>query len=392
MAGVALRQVRVPFSLERDPAAVLFGQSGAQDDVRQALIGQANFRDGLLWALDGVDMDVQDGESVSVLGPSGCGKSTLLRVVAGLILLDPPRSGRIAYGDQDWTALSAKERRVGLVFQNYALYPHMHSKKNLGFFFKMHKREEEIDERVELTSKIMGVGFDQLLDRKPKALSGGQQQRVAIARCIVRDPSVFLFDEPLSNLDAKLRARTRVEIKRLLRRFSITTLYVTHDQTEAQAMGDRIAVMRAGQIQQFAPYREIYDNPANMFVAGFVGAPPMNLMEGVAEQGGVRVNGHLVDLRHDALGTRPGERVHLGVRPEAIELFHAPQVDTFPVTVDWVEAHFSQQIKEVTFNVTGVRVVAKRPIAEEWERDGTVHVRVPKASAYVFAADEARLL
>ena len=390
MPDMHLKDAHVVFGLEKDPAAVIFGQTGA-DDAEKMLVGQANFRDGKLWALDGVDLHVKDGEAMSILGPSGCGKSTLLRVVAGLIMLQTPNSGTISYGTDDWTEKKAKDRRVGLVFQNYALYPHMHSKKNLGFFFKMHKREGEIDERVELTSRIMGVGFDQLLERRPKALSGGQQQRVAIGRCIVRDPTVFLFDEPLSNLDAKLRSRTRVEIKRLLRRFNITTIYVTHDQLEAQAMGDRIAVMRTGQIEQVGTYREIYDNPANMFVAGFVGAPPMNLIPGTAENGGVRVNGHLFDLKLDGLGTRDGDKVHLGVRPEHVDLLHSTAEGTMPAEIEYVESHFQTQTRQVTLDVGGNQIVVKRPLDEEWQRDTTAYVRVPAEQAYIFNNKEQRV-
>jgi ABC-type sugar transport system ATPase subunit len=393
MADVKLRDIRVVFKEESDPAAMIFGQSGkTPDDEKSDIVGQANYRDGRIHAIDGVDLDIKNGESIAILGPSGCGKSTMLRVVAGLIMLDAPNQGEIEYGEEDWTRMNAKERRVGIVFQNYALYPHMHSKKNLGFFFKMHKREEEVDERVEIVSKMMGVGFDQLLDRRPKALSGGQQQRVAIARCIVRDPTVFLFDEPLSNLDAKLRTRTRVEIKRLLRRFNITTVYVTHDQTEAQAMGDRIAVMQAGTIQQLGTYREIYDNPANMFVAGFVGAPPMNLIAGKADNGGVHVDGHFFNLRNESLMNSSGDPVYLGVRPEDVNLFHEQAPDSVPVDIYWVEDHYSEQRKEVTFDLGGTRVIAKRPLDEEWDRNATVFVTIPSDKAYVFSADESRLV
>ena len=307
-------------------------------------------------------------------------------------MLETPNSGTIKYGEENWTELNAKDRRVGIVFQNYALYPHMHSKKNLGFFFKMHKREEEVDERVEVVSKMMGVGFDQLLERRPKALSGGQQQRVAIARCIVRDPTVFLFDEPLSNLDAKLRTRTRVEIKRLLRRFKITTVYVTHDQTEAQAMGDRIAVMQAGKIQQLGTYREIYDDPANMFVAGFVGAPPMNLIPGKVENGGVRLDGHFVDLRNDVLGGTEGQDVHLGIRPESILISPHHVEGSIPVEVYWVENHFSEQRKEVTVDLGDARVICKRPLEEEWDRNTTAYATIPVEETYVFGSDERRVV
>mgnify|MGYP002031746007 FL=1 len=391
MADVMLRDVRAVFKEDSDPAAVIFGQTGTKEE-KSDLVGQANYRDGQVYAIDGVDLDIKDGESIAILGPSGCGKSTMLRVIAGLIMLETPNSGTIQYGEENWTELNAKDRRVGIVFQNYALYPHMHSKKNLGFFFKMHKREEEVDERVEVVSKMMGVGFDQLLERRPKALSGGQQQRVAIARCIVRDPTVFLFDEPLSNLDAKLRTRTRVEIKRLLRRFKITTVYVTHDQTEAQAMGDRIAVMQAGKIQQLGTYREIYDDPANMFVAGFVGAPPMNLIPGKAENGGVRLDGQFVDLRNDALGGTEGQDVHLGIRPEEVLLSPHHVEGSMPVEVYWVENHFSEQRKEVTVDLGGARVICKRPLEEEWDRNTTAYASIPVEETYVFGSDERRVV
>ena len=393
MADVMLRDVRAVFKEDSDPAAVIFGQTGsAPKDEESDLVGQANYRDGHVYAIDGVDLDIEDGESIAILGPSGCGKSTMLRVIAGLIMLEAPNSGTIQYGEENWTKINAKDRRVGIVFQNYALYPHMHSKKNLGFFFKMHKREEEVDERVEIVSKMMGVGFDQLLDRRPKTLSGGQQQRVAIARCIVRDPTVFLFDEPLSNLDAKLRTRTRVEIKRLLRRFKITTVYVTHDQTEAQAMGDRIAVMQYGKIQQLGTYREIYDDPANMFVAGFVGAPPMNLIPGKAENGGVRIDGQFVELRNDVLGGCEGHNVHLGIRPESVLLSPHPVEGSIPVEVYWVENHFSEQRTEVTFDLGGTRVICKRPLDEEWDRNITAYATIPVEASYVFGADERRVV
>ena len=354
MADVMLRDVRAVFKEDSDPAAVIFGQTAAKEEESD-LVGQANYRDGHLYAIDGVDLDIKDGESIAILGPSGCGKSTMLRVIAGLIMLETPNSGTIKYGEENWTELNAKDRRVGIVFQNYALYPHMHSKKNLGFFFKMHKREEEVDERVEVVSKMMGVGFDQLLERRPKALSGGQQQRVAIARCIVRDPTVFLFDEPLSNLDAKLRTRTRVEIKRLLRRFKITTVYVTHDQTEAQAMGDRIAVMQA-------------------------------------ENGGVRLDGHFVDLRNDVLGGTEGQDVHLGIRPESILLSPHHVEGSIPVEVYWVENHFSEQRTEVTVDLGDARVICKRPLEEEWDRNTTAYATIPVEETYVFGSDERRVV
>jgi ABC-type sugar transport system ATPase subunit len=233
---------------------------------------------GTVVALDHLTLTIPDGETLAVIGPSGCGKSTLLKVIAGL---EPPESGRVLYDGRDMATVKPGDRGIGMVFQSYALYPHMKGEGNLGFFFKIHRRpSEEMMERIRITSEIMGLDFDDLLPRSPKTLSGGQQQRVAIGRCIVRDPSLFLFDEPLSNLDAKLRSRTRVEIKRLLRRFAITSVYVTHDQTEAIALGDRLAVMREGRIEQVGTYHELWERPASAFVAGFVGTPAMNLVEG----------------------------------------------------------------------------------------------------------------
>ena len=275
MASLAIENLTVHLSVG-DAIGKLFNREApppaAEEEEGQAL----HTPGGKVVALDSVDLNVADGETVAVVGPSGCGKTTLLRTVGGLVTTE---SGRIFFGEVEVTELSPRDRRVGIVFQNYALYPHMEGKRNLSFFFKMHQREEEVPERVQATCAIMGEGFERLLGRKPKQLSGGEKQRVAIARCIISDPNVFLFDEPLSNLDAKLRAQTRVQIKRLLRRFGITALYVTHDQTEAVALGDRIAVMQSGRIVQIGTYNEIYERPLSRFVAGFFGHPPMNLLD-----------------------------------------------------------------------------------------------------------------
>ena len=203
-------------------------------------------------ALDHVSLTIPDGQTLAVLGPSGCGKSTLLRVLAGL---ETEYTGHLYFDDQPMGDVPAKDRHIGMVFQNYALYPHFEGHGNRSFFFKLRKMtDEETDERIRITSEIMGIGFKQLLVRKPGTLSGGQQQRVAIARAIVRNPRLFLFDEPLSNLDAKLRSQTRVEIKRLLRQFQITAAYVTHDQMEAITLGDLVAVMRAGRVEQVGTF------------------------------------------------------------------------------------------------------------------------------------------
>jgi ABC-type sugar transport system ATPase subunit len=268
-------------------------------------------------ALDHVNLTIPDGQSFAVVGPSGCGKSTLLRVVAGL---EPDFTGRVFYDDQDMRDVEPKDRYIGMVFQTYALYPHFKSKGNLSFFFKLHHiPDQETEERIRITSEMMGIGFNELLKRKPGTLSGGQQQRVAIARAMVRNPRLFLLDEPLSNLDAKLRTQTRVEIKRLLHRFRITTVYVTHDQIEAIALGDQIAVMRAGQIEQVGPYLDLLGDPANSFVAGFLGRPPMNLFTGGVVRDGLLCLQEIVVPLSDAVRSRvsAGQGLTFGVRPEA---------------------------------------------------------------------------
>ena len=307
-------------------------------------------------ALDRCDLEVQDGETIAIVGPSGCGKSTLLRVIAGLLA---PDEGRVLYDGQDMADVAPKDRGIGMVFQNFALYPHWESRENLGFFFRLRKREREIPERVRITSEIMGIGFDRLLSRKPPTLSGGELQRVAIARCIVRDPRLFLFDEPLSNLDAKLRSQTRVEIKRLLRRFAITSLYVTHDQTEALALGDRIAVMRRGQIDQVGTYSELYERPGNAYVAGFLGSPPMNLFPAEVSEGQLRAEGLQAPLpprwrRH----VSTGQAVLVGLRPE--HLRYDPQSDFRP-PVEVLAPIFSQRIQLAYFMLGDRRLVAQIP-------------------------------
>ncbi|MCX6047901.1 MAG: ATP-binding cassette domain-containing protein [Chloroflexi bacterium] len=272
-----------------------------------------------LAALDHIDLTIPDGQTCAIVGPSGCGKSTLLRVVAGL---ETDYTGQVFYDDQEMTGVAPKERYIGMVFQNYALYPHFEGQGNLSFFFKVRKiADKEAEERIKVTSEIMGIGFNALLERKPGTLSGGQQQRLAIARAIVRNPRLFLFDEPLSNLDAKLRMQTRIEIKRLLRRFQITALYVTHDQTEAIALGDQIVVMRAGKVEQMGPYLTLLQRPVNTFVAGFIGAPPMSLFsEGKIGDGLLHLGEMTLPLPEAVKAhVHAGQAVILGARPEAAQ-------------------------------------------------------------------------
>lgn len=302
-------------------------------------------------ALESLDLEVKSGETMSILGPSGCGKSTLLKVVAGLESVD---EGQVFFNDTDVTALPPKERGVGMVFQDYALYPNYRSKGNLSFYFWVRRAsQEEIDKRVRITSSIMGIGFNKLLDRKTTTLSGGEQQRVAIGRCIVRYPTIFLMDEPISNLDARLRVKTRGEIKRLLMKFGITTVYVTHDQTEAISMGDRIALMKEGKIAQIGTYDEVYSYPVDKFVAGFVGKPPMNFYEGVLGQG-VLGRGSLFrtadfSLPLPSVHLSPkewGKEVSLGVRPQDIS-FSSGKENLVKGTVEIVEPNFEEKAETI---------------------------------------------
>ena len=338
-------------------------------------------------ALDRCCLQVADGETIAIVGPSGCGKSTLLRVVAGLI---HPQSGQVLYDGDDVADVPPKDRGIGMVFQNYALYPHWESRENLGFFFRLRKREKEIPERVRITAEIMGVGFDPLLARKPPTLSGGQQQRVAIARCIVRDPKLFLFDEPLSNLDAKLRTQTRIEIKRLLRRFAITALYVTHDQTEALALADRIAIMRQGRVDQVGTYAEIYDRPVNTHVAGFMGSPPMNLLPMEVAEGRLRTQGLELPLpARWAPVLQTGQRVVLGIRPEHLCLEPTGRLRT---VVDVVEPVFSQRVQFVYFVLAGCRLVARLPEETHLAAGDPLSLAVPESALHLFDHDSRQRL
>src|SRR5437867_7235335 len=265
--------------------------------------------DDQVMAVDDLTLTVGDGEFIILVGPSGCGKTTALRMLAGLEKLT---SGRIAIDGRVINDVSPRDRDIAMVFQNYALYPHMTVFRNLAFGLRQRKvPSREIDRRVHEVSEILGL--DELLKRRPAQLSGGQRQRVAMGRALVREPKAFLLDEPLSNLDAKLRVQMRAELKRLHQRLGVTTIYVTHDQVEAMTLGDRIAVMNAGRVQQIGRPQEVYRHPANLFVAGFIGSPPMNLLRGSVREGRVQAG----DLQF-ARGGVPDGDVVVGVRPEAL--------------------------------------------------------------------------
>ena len=272
---------------------------------------------GAVPILHGVDIDIADGSFTVLVGPSGCGKSTLLRMIAGL---EEISGGEIRIGNKRVNELPPKERDIAMVFQNYALYPHMTVGRNMAFSLMLAKESQAvIDQKVGRAAEILGL--TPLLDRYPRQLSGGQRQRVAMGRAIVRDPQVFLFDEPLSNLDAKLRIEMRSEIKQLHRRLENTVVYVTHDQVEAMTLADRVVVMHQGRIEQAAPPLELYEHPANTFVAAFIGAPSMNFVPGrvAADGGAVELDGGgRVRLADGRLGNQGGRQVTLGIRPEHV--------------------------------------------------------------------------
>ena len=269
-------------------------------------------------AVDALDIEIGDGEFLVLVGPSGCGKSTSLRMLAGL---EDVNGGSIRIGERDVTNLAPKDRDIAMVFQNYALYPHMTVGENMGFALKIAgEPKEKIRERVAEAAKILDL--EQYVDRKPKALSGGQRQRVAMGRAIVRSPQVFLMDEPLSNLDAKLRVQTRSQIAALQRRLGVTTVYVTHDQVEAMTMGDRVCVLKDGILQQVDTPRNMYDNPVNVFVAGFIGSPAMNLLKVDATGGTLHIGGAEMPIPRETaeVADKAGRKITVGVRPEDMDI------------------------------------------------------------------------
>lgn len=352
-------------------------------------------------ALDQVDLTVPDGRTMAVLGPSGCGKSTLLRVIAGL---EADYGGDLFYDDRNMMDVPPRDRYIGMVFQNYALYPHFEGHGNLSFFFRLRKAPDaEAEERIRVTSEIMGIGFQSLLQRKPGTLSGGQQQRVAIARAIVRRPQVFLFDEPLSNLDAKLRSQTRVEIKRLLNRFGITALYVTHDQTEAMALGDLVAVMRAGRLEQVGPFEDVRRQPANTFVAGFLGIPPMSLLEeaSVLEGGVFAGKGLIIRPQSSQMqALRTGQKVTVGIPSESVQISvnegdqtsedreeNSSRANSWYGTVESVEPDYGRQIQFIGFRSGGHRLVGHTSVRERIAQGEQIVAQFEETGLHFFDAE-----
>ncbi|GGG08221.1 ABC transporter ATP-binding protein [Rhizobium wenxiniae] len=300
---------------------------------------------GALNVLRPFSLEIENGEFVVLVGPSGCGKSTMLKILAGL---EPATEGQIFIGDREVTDLAPGDRDIAMVFQNYALYPHLTVRQNIGFGLKMRGTDKtEIDRRVDDAARILEV--TPYLDRKPKDLSGGQRQRVALGRAIVRQPQAFLMDEPLSNLDAKLRVNMRAEIGALHKRIGVTTVYVTHDQVEAMTMADRVVIMQGGIIQQIAAPDELFNNPANLFVAGFIGSPGMNFLNSELRDGKLTAFGRQISLPRATNGQGP---VVVGLRPEHLVLGDAPV--TFGVKPTLVESLGSE--KYVYFDAEGARI------------------------------------
>ncbi|BBY66720.1 ABC transporter ATP-binding protein [Mycolicibacterium helvum] len=332
-------------------------------------------------ALKEFNLTVADGEFLILVGPSGCGKSTALRLLAGL---DKPTSGEIRIGDTIVNRLAPGERDIAMVFQNYALYPHMSVYRNLAYGLRQRKTpRSEIDRRVRETAALLEI--DKLLDRKPGQLSGGQRQRVAMGRALVRQPQAFLLDEPLSNLDAKLRNQVRGDLKRLHRELPVTSIYVTHDQIEAMTLGDRLCVMAGGEIQQIGTPDEIYNRPANTFVAAFMGSPPMNLIAAEVRSGVLHVGNQAVT----AVSTPEGP-VTVGVRPEHLQLHRHHTDGLLPARVDFIEplgSHVLVTALVDSGDAATARVIVHAPAGTDLPADSRIGLELPPERTYFFDAD-----
>ncbi len=339
---------------------------------------------GAVKILHGVNVDIADGQFVVLVGPSGCGKSTLLRMVAGL---ESITAGDIRIGERTVNHLPPAKRDIAMVFQNYALYPHKTVRDNMAFSLKLRKTEASVvEERVKHAAAILDLA--PYLDRYPRQLSGGQRQRVAMGRAIVRDPQVFLFDEPLSNLDAKLRVQMRTEIKELHQRLKTTTIYVTHDQVEAMTMADKIVVMQAGRIEQIGAPLDLFDSPANTFVAGFIGSPAMNMLKGVmrrSEAKGVEVGGTLLPFS-GADDAADGQEVIYGIRPEHLDIAE----DGFPATVSVIEPTGSETVVFLRF--AGSDMTALFRERHSFRPGDTLKLKPRKHLVHVFDAKTGRRL
>ena len=339
-------------------------------------------------AVDDANLEIENGEFVILVGPSGSGKSTLLRCIAGL---EEVTDGKVFIDDEEISSKKPRNRDIAMVFQNYALYPHLDASGNMGFGLKMRGgySTEEINDRVEEAAEIMGI--EELLDDYPRELSGGQQQRVSLGRAIVRDPDVFLMDEPLSNLDAKLRTTMRTELQRLQDDLGVTTIYVTHDQTEAMTMSDRIVIMNEGRIQQIGTPLQVYYKPTNLFVAGFIGSPSMNFITV-----SVRREGENVILENEGFSYHISSRLAseipagtselvLGIRPEDIEVDIDPGPNSLPITIDVLEPLGKEQL--LYFDIAGNEYIASTAEGAVFPTNSTVEIHFPEEQIHLFDAE-----
>src|SRR6266498_1101317 len=391
MATIKLRNVSFNYSAPlRQPASRLFEikRERIQEDLPLETSKGVK-------ALDDVTLTIPTGQTYAIVGPSGCGKSTLLRVVSGI---EKKYTGQILYDGEDMHEIPPGDRYIGMIFQNYALYPNFTNEGNLSFFFKNHKiSDEETRKRIEYTSELMGIGFNELLPRKPGTLSGGERQRVAIARAIVRAPRLLLLDEPLSSLDAKLRVQTRTEIKRLLHRFGITSLYVTHDQVEAIALADQIVIMHRGKIEQVGTYKDLIKNPANMFVAGFLGLPAMDLFSGGSMSGrklvlddySFSIPNHIFSVVEN------GQLVTMGVRREAVNISaETPATNGIQLRaeVDTFESDFVHHIQIVHVHTGRFTYSGLCPMDVKLHIGQLVHIEIDPERLYFFDTKSGRRL
>jgi sn-glycerol 3-phosphate transport system ATP-binding protein len=340
---------------------------------------QVTKRYGDLEVIHGIDLDVADGEFIVIVGPSGCGKSTLLRMVAGLETIS---GGEISIGDRVVNALEPKDRDIAMVFQNYALYPHMSVYGNMAYGLKIRGTSKaDIDAKVKRAAEILELG--PMLERKPRQLSGGQRQRVAMGRAIVREPAVFLFDEPLSNLDAKLRVQMRFEIQKLHRRLGTTSLYVTHDQVEAMTLAQRMVVMNAGRAEQIGTPMEVYQNPATVFVAGFIGSPAMNFIEGKSEgDGRIQLEGSGILAVPQAPAA--GRKLTIGIRPEHLTP-SKPSEANLVGSVEVIEALGADTLIHVA--VAGHTIIARLPNGTPAEIGEPIALAADRDRIYLFDAE-----
>ena len=358
---------------------------------------------GAVEVLKGVDLEIADGEFIVFVGPSGCGKSTLLRTIAGL---EEATTGQVWIGDRMVNDLSPSDRGIAMVFQSYALYPHMTAYENMAFGLKLAKTDKaEIDRRVRAAAEALSI--TDYLDRKPKAMSGGQRQRVAIGRAIVREPEVFLFDEPLSNLDAALRVRMRYEFARLHAELKTTMIYVTHDQVEAMTLADRIVVLNGGRIEQVGAPMALYEHPANLFVAGFIGSPAMNLGQftvkgDVATVGAAKIQ--LSKATLDAITPEDGGKVTIGFRPESLDVVSAQDEHSIPVRLSFVEELGSdayiygelvgaeESEAKLGSGEDSSQIIVRVPPRTAPEPGETVYVRIRPGQEHIFSASTGKRL